>query len=31
MKAKVIPYDELPEELLDDSDIKARDGGNDDE
>lgn len=25
MKAKVIPYDELPEELLDDSDIKARD------
>jgi hypothetical protein len=31
MKAKVIPYDELPEELLDDSDIKARDGGGEDE
>ena len=25
MNAKVIPYDELPEEMLDDSDIKARD------
>lgn len=24
MKAKVVPYDELPEELLDDSDIKER-------
>lgn len=25
MNAKIIPYDELPEEMLDDSDIKARD------
>lgn len=26
MKAKIIPYDELPPELLDDSDIKRREG-----
>lgn len=31
MKAKIIPYDELPPELLDDSDVKARDKAQEEE